>query len=67
MDASAYERWSEALEQSIVQRKRGSRETIFRNSIATGGAALENLFLPAHGFTVGQLAYYIYVQTKKPQ
>lgn len=66
MDTSAYEAWSDALENCIVQKKRGKREKIFRDCMATvAKSGQENYFLPEYGFTLGQLAFYTFVQTKK--
>lgn len=66
MDTSAYEAWSDALEECIVRKKRGKREKIFRDCLATvAKSGQENYFLPEYGFTLGQLAFYTFVQAKK--
>jgi hypothetical protein len=63
MDSVAYDDWSEKLESRIHQLKKGKREEIFRQAFAQNQS--QHSFFPKWGFTMGQLAYYTFLNSKK--
>ena len=58
MDLDSYELWSSQVESRVVSMKVYNKMKDQQKNFS------EHVFLPKHGYTVGQLAYYILSNSK---